>query len=215
VLTPTLTGLGEQAHMLTPAVDLKTHVRDVIDVLDSEQLGEAVLVGHSYSGMVVASVADRVPHRIAALIYVDAVVPQNGQSYFDLSDPELVRTLKNAADNEPESWKIPVVLTAEMFGITGTEAARTNSLAVPHPRRTLEDPISLTNPESLLPTTYIVSTRPWSGEAFAKQVERARSLGWSVRELPTGHMPMITMPDELTCLLIEASTRPKALGVRS
>jgi pimeloyl-ACP methyl ester carboxylesterase len=201
VFTPILTGPGDRAHLLTPEVDLNTHVTDVINVLESEQLEDIVLVGHSYSGMVVAGVADRVPHRIAALVYVDALVPQTGQSYFDLADPELVRMLRQAADKHGESWKIPVVLTAEMFGITGPEAARIDSLAVPHPRKTLEEPISLIHSETHLPTIYIVSTRPSSGDAFVKQVERARSLGWSVRELPTGHMPMITMPDELSRLL--------------
>jgi pimeloyl-ACP methyl ester carboxylesterase len=88
VFAPTLTGLGERSHLAAPAVDLSTHVRDVVNLLEWEELGELVLVGHSYGGMVITGVADRRPERLAALIYLDALVPQDGQCALDLQPPE-------------------------------------------------------------------------------------------------------------------------------
>jgi pimeloyl-ACP methyl ester carboxylesterase len=204
--TPTLTGLGSLSHLLTPAVDLNTHVSDIVKLIQSEQLTDIVLVGHSYSGMVVAGVADCMARRLAALVYVDALVPANGQSYFDLADPGLVKFLAEAAESHAESWKIPVVLKAEMASVTGEEAKRIDSLTVPHPRRTMEEPISLGHSTISIPTTYIACTNPWLGESYVRQAEQARRFGWTVREIPTGHLPMITTPDALCNLLVQAGS---------
>ena len=87
VYTPTLTGLGERADLLSPAVSLRNHIDDVVQVLEGEDLRDVVLVGHSYAGMVVTGVAARVPDRLARLVYLDAVVPKDGQSLFDCSGP--------------------------------------------------------------------------------------------------------------------------------
>ena len=84
VFTPALTGLGERSHLASAQVDLETHVRDVVGVLEYEDLGEVVLVGRSYGGMVISGVADRVPQRLAQLVYLDAEVPMDGQSELDV-----------------------------------------------------------------------------------------------------------------------------------
>src|SRR5689334_24528018 len=83
VYTPTLTGIGERVHLATRETGLSTHVQDVVNVLDFEDLHEVVLVGYSYGGMVITGVANRVPHRIKQLIYLDAFVPRNGESVAD------------------------------------------------------------------------------------------------------------------------------------
>ena len=88
VFTPALTGLGERSHLASAQIDLETHVRDVIAVLEYEDLREVVLVGHSYGGMVISGVADRVPERLALLVYLDAEVPMDGQSELDLLPPQ-------------------------------------------------------------------------------------------------------------------------------
>src|SRR5581483_12288456 len=92
----TLTGLGERSHLLSPAVDLDTHVQDVVAHLELDDLRDVVLVGHSYGGMVVTGAADRVPERIARLVYVDAFVPNDGESLFDLLPPSFVSQLRAA-----------------------------------------------------------------------------------------------------------------------
>ncbi len=82
--TPTYTGLGERVHLARPEVGLETHIADVLGVLEFEDLRNVLLIGHSYGGMVATAVADRVPERLAQLVYIDAFVPRDGQSLFDL-----------------------------------------------------------------------------------------------------------------------------------
>src|SRR5262245_30690572 len=93
VFAPTLTGLGERKHLASPEVGLDTHVQDIVGVLESEELDEVILVGHSYGGMVIAGVAERVPERLAQLVYLDAFVPEDGQSTLDLLPPEYQRDM--------------------------------------------------------------------------------------------------------------------------
>ncbi len=84
VYAPTLTGIGARKHLLNREIDLDTHIQDVIGVIDDADLSDIVLVGHSYGGMVISGVADRVPEKVASLVYLDAFVPENGQSNFSM-----------------------------------------------------------------------------------------------------------------------------------
>jgi pimeloyl-ACP methyl ester carboxylesterase len=88
VYAPTLTGIGARKHLLNREIDLDTHIQDVIGVIDDADLSDIVLVGHSYGGMVISGAADRVPEKIASLVYLDAFVPENGQSCFTMSPPD-------------------------------------------------------------------------------------------------------------------------------
>ena len=117
VYTPTLTGLGERAHLLTREVDLDTHIRDIINVLEYEELRDVILVGHSYAGMVIAGVADRVPARLAHLVYLDAFVPRDGQASLSLSPPELEAHLRAQALAEGDGWRVPAP-PAAWYGVT-------------------------------------------------------------------------------------------------
>lgn len=84
LVTPTYTGLGERAHLAAVEIDLETHIRDILSVLEYEDLRDAVLLGHSYGGVVATGVAHRAQSRISQLIYLDAFVPDYGQSIFDI-----------------------------------------------------------------------------------------------------------------------------------
>ena len=84
VLVPTLTGLGERAHLLTPETGLSTFARDVMAVIEAEEAEDVVLVGHSFGGVVVSMVADRMAERIARLVYLDATVLRSGESPFSV-----------------------------------------------------------------------------------------------------------------------------------
>ena len=105
--TPSYTGLGERAHLAGPAVDLETHVRDVLGVFEMEDLRDVVLIGHSYGGMVATGVADRARERITQLVYLDAFVPQDGQSLFDLQPPQTRATMHDLARRAGDGWRIP------------------------------------------------------------------------------------------------------------
>ena len=105
--TPSYTGLGERAHLASPAVDLDTHIQDVVGAIEMEDLRDIVLIGHSYGGMVATGVADRVRGRIAQLIYLDAFAPRNGQSVFDLQPPEARERMRELARTSGEGWRLP------------------------------------------------------------------------------------------------------------
>src|ERR1700741_1047886 len=102
LMTPTYTGLGDREHLANPAIDLETHIQDILNVIKFEDLNDVVLLGHSYGGMVATGVADRVRDRIAQLIYLDAFVPRDGQSLFDLN--EVARPHMEALARSGDTW---------------------------------------------------------------------------------------------------------------
>lgn len=187
VYTPTLTGLGERVHLAHPDVDLDLHILDVVNVLEYEDLYEVVLVGGSYGGMVVTGVADRIPQRIAQVIYLDAFVPQDGQSTVDLD-----RARRGSEEDlYPifDGWRVrlepPVPRTDDQ------------------PLKTFTQPICLTNPAAALqlPRTYVrfIRTEPpiWPDAA-----SKARAAGWRYRELDVDHEAVLTHPLEVADLLM-------------
>ena len=107
VYTPTLTGLGERSHLASPAIGLDTHVQDVVNVLEHEDLRDVVLVGHSYGGMVVTAVADRAADRVTRLVYVDAALPRDGECGFDLFPPEVRASWEAQARRDGAGWRTP------------------------------------------------------------------------------------------------------------
>ena len=108
VFTPTMTGLGERKHLLTKDVDIYTHCQDLINVLEYEELTDVILVCHSYGGLVTTLVADRIPNRIAQLIYLDAQVPRNGDTWSSLNSPDVVTNRINAAQEYTKSKNLTV-----------------------------------------------------------------------------------------------------------
>ena len=129
VLTPTLMGLGERKHLLTPSVGLETHIQDILQVLRHERLSEVVLVGHSYGGMVISGVADAAADRIRSLIYLDAALPESGQTMLDLVLPARRTHLLESARVEGDGWKVPPLMLPPLALATATYSSfwkRTN-----------------------------------------------------------------------------------------
>jgi pimeloyl-ACP methyl ester carboxylesterase len=197
VYTPTLTGLGERAHLARPEVDLETHVQDVVAVLESEELRNVVLVGHSYAGMVISGVAAKVPNRITRLVYLDAFVPEVGQSLLSLMPPGRADAVRKSAESDGEGWRIPP-FPPERFGVTSqrdTEWLQRH--LVPQPLRTFESPLAAAPPPpSKLPRTYIYCSKPAMG-AFDQFADRLRDdRKWHFHDVKTGHDAMVTAPGE-------------------
>jgi len=203
VWTPTLTGLGERSHLASPEIDLNTHIQDVVNVLEYEDLRKVILVGHSYGGMVITGVAERAAERLIHLIYLDAFVPRDGQLLLDLVDQP-----RRAAIQEhvlPEGLVPPFPI--EAFGVTaGADVRWVEPKLVPHPLKTLTTPVRLIDPAAVaLPRTYIYCGNPAMGpfDQFAERLQKEK--GWRYRELATGHDAMVTMPGQLADLLIEVA----------
>ena len=191
--TATLTGSGERAHLARRDVDLATHVEDVVNVLRYEDLRGVILVGHSYGGMVITGVAERAPERLAKLVYLDAFVPQDGQALADLFPPEVVAWLEERARTLGDGWRVPP---------DPPDADRRTDF----PLAALRQPLAVRDPQAArLPRAYVACAESRGVPLFAHfeaAEARARAEGWDVRELPTGHVPMQTMPRELAGLLL-------------
>jgi pimeloyl-ACP methyl ester carboxylesterase len=209
VYTPTLTGLGERAHLARPEIDLDTHVQDVVAVLEAEDLKNVVLVGHSYGGMVVSAVAARVRNRITRLVYLDAFVPEAGQSCFALMPPERAEAFRKAAA-DADGWRVPA-LAPERFGITSqrdTEWAQRR--LVPQPLQTFEQPLASV-PSADVPRTYVYCSKPAIGvfDRFAERLREDRK--WRFHDVKTGHDAMVTAPGEIAKILM-AEGAPTSKG---
>jgi len=204
VCTPTLTGLGERAHLLSAEVTLETHVQDVVGVLEYEDLRGVVLVGHSYGGMVITAVADRAADRLAHLVYLDAFVPQDGQAVAELVDPTFYAMLEEQARTAGEGWRVPALPLAR-WGITTEADVRWMRPRIgAHPLKTFQQPVRLTNPAAAaLPRTFIHCTDKPAGDLFAPLAARLRAeTRWRYRALATGHDAMVTAPQEVAALLL-------------
>lgn len=196
VSAPTLTGLGERAGSLSAAVDLDTHIADIAAVLFYEDLNEVILVGHSYGGMVITGVADRVPDRVRELVYLDAANPANGQSLVDIAGPMMraARAQSRVIDGV-ELVLFPNGDEVRYYGVTdsGDHAWMVERLT-PHPWKCFEQPLRLTNEAALqaIPQSHIVCTQTLSTRD-PERMARARADGrlWTI---DTGHDLMITEP---------------------
>ena len=210
VFTPTHAGVGERAHQRGENITLETHIRDVCGCIEAEELGDVVLCGHSYGGMVITGVADRLGDRIKALSYLDAFVPEHGDSLNGL----LPRTLpaevaaqflggfRGAALENHSGMMQPI--PAAMFNVVASKREWVDRRCVPQALATFEMPLLLkggTNPA--VKRQYILADGwdPSPFRYFAQQCGGKR--GWDVVKVPCGHDVMVDMPDELAALLIK------------
>lgn len=200
VFTPTLTGLGERAHLLRPDIDLDKHIQDVVMLLEMEDLKDVVLVGHSYGGMVITGVADRAHARIRRLVYLDAFVPENGKALADYIGAE--RAAHQRVQGERHGVLDPLPLAA--LGIQRPEdVAWVSSKLVKHPYGTMAQPIRLANEPAwrALAKTY-VNCCSMTG-TFNQFVDKVKTdTAWQYHELPTGHDAMITDPQGVSRILL-------------
>ncbi|MFG1709744.1 alpha/beta fold hydrolase [Nonomuraea sp. M3C6] len=186
----TLTGLSERGHLLHGGVNLDTHLQDVTGVLASENIHDAVLVGHSYGGMVITGVADRMPGRVAALVYLDAVVPGDGDSCWSL------------VSERERQWYTDVMET----GYAVRPLPFFDGRATPHPLASLLQPLRLTGDPARVRRRVYVYAAGWDGESpFTPVYQRLREdPAWKTYALEGGHNLMRDAPQDLLKILLEA-----------
>lgn len=200
VHSPTLTGLGDRVHLARPDTDLDTHIDDIANVLIYEDLRDVVLVGHSYGGMVIRGVAERLPERLAMLVYLDGFVPADGERVLDYRHPAFQPDCVERA-KAFDGWRIPTLDPEdEDPDIIAWEAGRT----VPHPLASFEQPIRLSNPlANQVLRVYIHCTNKPDGDPFARFATAARDdANWTYRAFDCVHDAMAVKPDELTQILL-------------
>jgi pimeloyl-ACP methyl ester carboxylesterase len=203
VTTPTQTGLGERRHLLSAQITLETFVTDVVEHIEAEELEDVILVGHSFGGIGITGTADRIPARLRHLVYLDAMVLEDGQSPWSRMPPEIVaeRRRRLEASGNTIAGPNPEV---SAFGVPEDHplAPWVRRRLTPHPINTYRTPLRLEHPVGNgLPCTYIACTDPWyPALAWARDWVKGRP-GWKWQEIATGHDAMVTAPEELTRML--------------
>ena len=201
VIAPTLTGLGDRSHLLSPQVGLDTHVQDVVATLVHERRDDVVLVGHSYAGQVIAGVGTRCPDAIRRLVYLDAFVPEDGDRGVDLLPDTVAAHWRHSVEERGFGWLVPP-RSLEVLGVTNpADVAWLQPLLGPHPWRTYTDRVAVSAASLRLPAAFVECTE-WM-RVFQGQAERAAARGWPVHELPAGHEAMVTAAGALTEVLVE------------
>jgi pimeloyl-ACP methyl ester carboxylesterase len=197
VYTPTLTGVGERSHLLSAGIDLDLHVRDVVAVLHYEDLRDAILVGHSYGGMVITGVADRATDRVGHLVYLDAAMPKHGEALTDIAGPAMQAARRRGRVIDG----IELVLfpgtepLGAYYGVTDPDdIAWMQERLTPHPWKCFAQPLRLTNEDELweIPQSVICCTAML--KILEPRMHRARAAG-RVWEIDTCHDLMITEPE--------------------
>lgn len=206
----TLTGVAERAHLATPEVDLDTHTDDIVRLIDDQHLHDVVLVGHSGGGMPVSQVADRIPERLARVVYVDSGPLPDGVSQFDINEPEEQERLRAEIGDghllPPPAWD-PAADPVNLAGLDATTLATLRERATPHPLGAATQPVRRTG-NAQVPAALISCIFPIEQvEAMVAQGHPffAAFAGGELRGLPTGHWPMFSEPKRLAELLDELS----------
>lgn len=205
VFSPTLTGLGERAHLRSPEIGLATHIDDIVGVANAEELDQFILVGHSYGGYVITGVCDRLRERVAHVVYIDAPNPKSGASNAQGRSPE---QLAMAFGPLTDGYLLPVKPTASVqLGVPPEDIANTEWLKrrlTPQPVKSWTDAIQLFNGGSEgLPRTYIFCNKAQAKSPLRLNADRMRAdPSWNFRELPCGHDAMIVAPQQTADILL-------------
>jgi pimeloyl-ACP methyl ester carboxylesterase len=211
VITPVLSGLGSDQSRLSPEITLRHHVEDVSMEL-SKLAGQVILAGHSYAGMIISGVAETLPMQIQRLVFVDAFIPENGQSALDLLPSEIGARFRAIAREHGDGWRLPGGEgQLDLWGLEPGDArdfvrARLCDFSL----RCFEEPIRIPeNQKANLPATFVsciaegYPARPF----FAPFAEKARAAGWDVTEVNTGHDCHVERPGEVADVLLSAAQR--------
>lgn len=200
IFLPTLTGLGERSHLANEKTDLYTHIEDILQVFKYEDLSNVILIGHSYAGMVISGVAEVIPDKIKLLIYLDAYIPQDGKTAFDLV-PGLMDLYKGRTMHDQNKPWLVKSYTPHEFDISDTKDVQwVEPKLVPMPWHTHTQPLKIKNKESMkIPKAFVTSGAFGEG-MFQRQTEEEKNK-WDYYELKRGHDVMITAPEELARIL--------------
>lgn len=207
VFTPTLAGLAERAAMDARRINLTTHIDEVVELFERENLRDVVLCGHSYGGMVIGGVADQIPDRISNLVFLDAVVPEDGKCMNEYVFPGwLLLPILMAVWLFGRGYKLTPPPPAAFFKVNKADQAMVNRRLTAHPFATLREKIRIgNNADRIADHTYIYAAN-WGNPQIAKQYELAKKRkGWKVFEVACGHDVMIDAPNELARILVSAS----------
>ena len=203
VFTPTMTGLGERAHLIDGKVNLATHVRDIVNVIKWEGLNDVVLVGHSYGGIIISGVAEELREAIGSIVFLDAFVPENGDNLAAKAS-QRVREAIAAAVEKGETVIKPV--SAAVFRVNEKDRGWVDAMCTPHPLATFTDKITITGARERIAKKAYIRAKGYPSIPFDSAQERLKATdSWRIYEVPCGHDVMVDMPERLTEILLEVA----------
>jgi pimeloyl-ACP methyl ester carboxylesterase len=192
VVAPTLSGVGERSHLASDTITLTTHIDDVVNEIKWKDLDDVVLVGHSYGGMVITGVAERVRERLAAIVYLDAFLPADGQSQYALRGP----------NSAPVPEHVVPPITAAVFRVNSRDAAWVDSKMTPHPVKCFTEPLRVTGAYAAIPQKLYIRAVDFPSPTFDSVLARCRADSqWKTFDIKSGHDVMIDRPAELVAIL--------------
>lgn len=206
VYTPTLTGLGDRAHLLNPTINLDTHVADILALLSYEDLHEVLLVGHSYGGMVISAVYSSEPQRVAGLIYFDALLPKAGECAYDLMEPETAARLRLAVETSGDGWRIPALYDNHMSDATNASdiIEWINARLTDQPMRTYEQSFQGFSSAATSGTFVRCIGPPTIPRHVVERVNQHHA--WRYREIDAPHLAPLLFPDATVDVLLDCNT---------
>jgi pimeloyl-ACP methyl ester carboxylesterase len=203
VFAPTLTGLGERAHLMSRDIKLATHITDVVNLMKYERLSEVVLCGHSYAGFVISGVAEQMERAISSIVFLDAFYPGNGVSCVEVNRPGVTEAV--AALAQKGEIGIPP-RPAAAFGVNEKDRAWVDGLIGPQPIATFTDKIALSGARERIAKKTYIRAKGYDNPAFdAALATLKNNSAWRTYELPSGHDVMVDQPDRLVEILLEAA----------
>lgn len=202
VFSPTLTGLGERSHLITKDTNASMHVDDVVNVINWENLSDIVLVGHSYGGVAISGAADRIPERIGSIVFLDAFVPENGESLIEKASTNTQGVINAAIERKEIGIKSP---PSSVFGIEEKDRAWVDSKITPQPVATFTEKVTYTGGrEKIERKSYIRATGYKSATFDANLAKAQANKSWQAHEFACGHDVMVVQPEQLAELLLKA-----------
>ena len=202
VFTPTLTGVGERSHLLSPFITVDTHIADVVNEMKWQELKDVVLVGHSYGGMVISGVAEQMEKAIASLVMLDAFMPEDGQGVLDIYPPAnrepIEAVVRSGASTMPPR-------SAALFKVNEQDRAWVDAQCTPQPIQCWLQKVALTGARERIGKKTYIRAAGFANPYFDAALASARARNWRTYELPCGHDVMLDMPERLTEILQEAA----------
>jgi pimeloyl-ACP methyl ester carboxylesterase len=203
VYAPTLTGVGDRAHLLDAGTNLSTHIADIVNLIRWEGLGGIVLCGHSYGGFVISGVAEKAADKIASIVFLDAFLPKDGERMVDVTSPHS-RALMEPLIARGERVMAPI--PAAVFRVNEKNRAWVDGLCTPHPLASMVEPARLTGARDVIATKSYIRAAGYPSPSFDAAHERARADStWRSYTLPCGHDVMVDMPERLAEILLEVA----------
>ena len=209
----TLTGSGERRHLVNRTIDLELHIQDVIGVLEAEELADVHLLGHSYAGFVISGVADKCPGRIGTLLYLDAIVPADGEMLIDHLSPEFTSAIHDGAERTGDGYLVPIP-TMDFLGVGSEHAAWVQRRLTPQPIGTALQRIRLGANGASVRKVYIHCDHPSIEPTHRSKRRVLADPAWSHYFLQTGHDPFVTAPGPL-CDVLKTLTYAKGTATDS